>query len=377
MIGQPLRWIDAVFIFSAANGIFIAVAMILFKKGGKLARYLISALFTLHSIDMVYRFIYASKSHILFPHLAFLDVAIPFAYGPLEYLYVKIFTQQDKSFKPEYFLHFIPFIFYLGVNLDFYLLPMEYKLDSLLHPGSPVGPDIHLIAHHVKILHVALYQLLAIRLLNRYQRNIKTMYSSIEKINLQWMRRLLYTLLFIGILHYVLILVFSLFSTDFYSGALEIIHLLMAAVIFIFGYGALFQPEIFLECWKTAPRGKYRKSGLDSQMKQKYLDKLQAHMKIKQPFLDSELTLSKLAETLGIPANHLSQVINEKLHMNFYEFINRYRLEAAKKLMVHEKPRTILEIAFEVGFNSKSAFNSVFKKYLKKTPSGFRKTITR
>jgi AraC-like DNA-binding protein len=93
-----------------------------------------------------------------------------------------------------------------------------------------------------------------------------------------------------------------------------------------------------------------------------------------RPFADGNLTIQKLAEKLSVPPNHLSQTINEKLGQTFSDFINSYRVEEAKRRLLDpaSKHLSILGIAEEVGFNSKSSFNAVFKKHTNMTPSEFR-----
>ena len=88
-----------------------------------------------------------------------------------------------------------------------------------------------------------------------------------------------------------------------------------------------------------------------------------------------ELTLALFAEKVNIPSYYASQVINEKLDCNFFDFVNGYRIEAAMAMLVNPKYNhyTIVAIAFEAGFNSKSAFYSAFKKITNLTPSQFRK----
>jgi AraC-like DNA-binding protein len=100
-------------------------------------------------------------------------------------------------------------------------------------------------------------------------------------------------------------------------------------------------------------------------------------MEREQPFTDGELTIQKLAEMLSIPAPHLSQTINERLGKSFPDFINSYRVDQAKKKLLDPslKHLSILGIAEEVGFNSKSSFNSVFKKHTGMTPSEFRNAV--
>lgn len=121
-------------------------------------------------------------------------------------------------------------------------------------------------------------------------------------------------------------------------------------------------------------RKKYEKVRLTSESAEKYLKKLLHFMETEKPYLDPDICLHKLSEEMMIPHHYLSQVINSRLNRNFYDFINNYRIEEAKKILTNSKNHlTIIEVAFEVGFNSKSAFNRAFKKNVNMTPSDFKK----
>lgn len=124
-----------------------------------------------------------------------------------------------------------------------------------------------------------------------------------------------------------------------------------------------------------APKKKYSKSNLTWEQTEKYLKILLNFMETEKPYTESNLTIKILSEKVSIPQRSLSQVINEKLNQNFLDFINRYRVEEAKKQLISKDNRhnSILDIAFYVGFNSKSTFNTVFKKYVKMTPSKYKK----
>ena len=126
---------------------------------------------------------------------------------------------------------------------------------------------------------------------------------------------------------------------------------------------------------KEKKKKKYEGSGLTSAQSKAYLSQLFRFMEQEKPFLEEGLTLKDLAERTGISLRDLSRIVNEKLHKNFNDFINFYRVEEAKQLLLlqGEKEMSILDIAFEVGFNSKSSFNSVFKKQTGMTPSFFKK----
>ncbi len=97
-------------------------------------------------------------------------------------------------------------------------------------------------------------------------------------------------------------------------------------------------------------------------------------MEVDKPFLDHSLTLPRLAEKLSISIHDLSQIINERLKQNFFEFVNSHRVGEAKKILSDPEYEnlTIAAIGFETGFNSTSAFNAAFKKHTGMTPSQYR-----
>jgi len=119
---------------------------------------------------------------------------------------------------------------------------------------------------------------------------------------------------------------------------------------------------------------KYEKSALTKDMADEYVRRLIQFMDVAKPYLDPNLTLAKLAGRVSIRTHHLSQVINEQLHEGFFDFINRYRIEEAKRRLCDPSLShySIMGVANEVGFRTKSVFNSAFKKRTGMTPSEFR-----
>jgi AraC-like DNA-binding protein len=129
-------------------------------------------------------------------------------------------------------------------------------------------------------------------------------------------------------------------------------------------YLALIRPELFT--WKK----KYQNNNLTDEKKQEIIDKLIKNMEVEKIYTDSSLTLAKLSKKLGISIPYLSQIINEEFNLSFSEFVNRFRIIEAKHLLLFTHTEyTIQQIMYEVGFNSKSAFNNAFKKYTGCTPS--------
>jgi AraC-like DNA-binding protein len=145
-------------------------------------------------------------------------------------------------------------------------------------------------------------------------------------------------------------------------------------LIYAMGYLEMRRPEARTNGMGDLSVKKYEKSRLTPERSERYLGKLLNFMGTERPFMDGDLTIQKLAEKLSIPAHHLSQTINERLGQTVSDFINSYRVEEAKKKLLDPalKHLSVLGIAEEVGFNSKSSFNSVFKKHTNMTPSEFR-----
>ncbi|MCK7502842.1 MAG: helix-turn-helix transcriptional regulator [Desulfobacterales bacterium] len=126
---------------------------------------------------------------------------------------------------------------------------------------------------------------------------------------------------------------------------------------------------------ESEPGRRYERSSLTPENAALYETRLRETMEREKLFLDPELTLPKLARALDLPASHLSQVINERLGRNFFEFINGYRVDAARQRLANPAPgqQKLVAIAFDCGFNSLATFNRVFKELAGRPPSDFRK----
>jgi len=119
------------------------------------------------------------------------------------------------------------------------------------------------------------------------------------------------------------------------------------------------------------------KSKLDDERTEQIANDLLVCFEEKKPYLDESLTLTKLVEQIGVPRNQLSAVINNKFESNFYTFVNKYRVEEVKQLIADPKNKdfTILSLAYQAGFPSKSSFHDVFKKFTGMTPSEYQRKI--
>ena len=311
------------------------------------------------------------------PHLFYIPISFEFLYMPLLFFYILSMTRDDFKFKKRYLLHgglfFMSFIYisfqYLLYSADF--LRQEMSDGSLFHITEShifnVSGDIQFFIYAIISLHV----------LHSYRKRLKDSYSTVHHIDLSWLRFVLYGFITWRSLGVLQNLLWLLIRNDclilLYIASLIVFLFFISVMVF----RGLKQPQIFLGKGINSI-GKYDRAILPKDVREKYKQRLIHYMESHKPYIDSELSLRTLSEMMSIPQRHLSHVLNESLERNFFDFINRYRVDEAKKLLKEPKYQhyTVLAVAFEAGFNSKSSFNLVFKKYTKMTPSQYRKTTS-
>ncbi|MBN1271482.1 MAG: helix-turn-helix transcriptional regulator [Candidatus Aminicenantes bacterium] len=231
---------------------------------------------------------------------------------------------------------------------------------------------------YVFYTHFFIYLIACLIKIKQYQKNIKNYFSSLEKIKLTWLRT-------------IIIAYFIAWGIDLFNVVINIITLKMntflwmsifsASVMFVLANLMIFKglqyPHLFIKTQSNSNQKKYKKSPLTKDMKTRYHHRLIEYVEKEKPYLNYNLTLGELSNKAKIPVNYLSQVINEVLNKNFYTFINEYRVNEAKRMFASPKytNRSIMEILYEVGFNSKSTFYSFFQKTTGTTPSEYRKKI--
>lgn len=324
-----------------------------------------------------------------------LFAAIPLTFGPFLYIYTRTLISEYPAFKKDYWLHFIPFlIFLISLFYNRYEMPREIfinEISSGYRVGlSPLGIRVYSIT---MFLSLSTYIIWILFLLKRHSLNILNNFSySSEKINLNWLKviTVAFAFVFLSMIFSTLLRFFSIdinIRPDIFSFSAFTIF------VFIFAFYASRQPQIYSDnsaknqdiengnssalanVETISPKTRYEKSGLTVDNAESYLQILEKYMQEEKPYLDEELTIQDISQKLSIPKHHLTQVLNEKLHKNFYTFINEYRVEEVKKRMLNSqyKNLTLLAIAYDCGFNSKSGFNTIFKRLEKMTPSQFRK----
>jgi AraC-like DNA-binding protein len=299
-----------------------------------------------------------------------------FLYGPLLYLFVYYLTTNTSRFKSIHILHFLLFA-----------IAFITRVAMIIQHGRDVKePDGagELIAFELLVIQILLYNIYAIKRLDRYQHNILQTWSNIDLKDLSWLRRLL--LFITGIYAFSFLLThLLLFGIDDVTPFYILVQVAITVSIYIMSYMVLFRSNLFIpEVRRSIEIAaieeenivqepellRYRKSGLKPEQARKYLEELQSLMDKEKPFKNPDLTVYTLAQLLGISRNHLTQVLNEELKLSFFEFINAYRIEEAKSLLLHPDfaHLNLPGIAVEAGYRSKTTFFTNFRKITGHTP---------
>jgi AraC-like DNA-binding protein len=219
------------------------------------------------------------------------------------------------------------------------------------------------------------YLAMSIYLINKYREQLKESRSSIENIDLTWLKILVMGFAVVALVGVVLS--FSKVIGLFYPVQVEFLIFLglttyyadLILVCFLLFYSAVNVTSVE----KIVDRPKANDS--EYQADPEYVERINDFMEEQKPYLKSNITLDTLSELMDVPARELSAILNGHFKMNFYEFVNNFRIEEAKRIMLADtdQKKTVSDIFLEVGFNSKSVFNTFFKKNVGMTPTEFRK----
>ena len=312
--------------------------------------------------------------------------------GPLLYFYVRSFKERITWQKA--WPHLVLFVLYLFIAFWTYTeVASKYPPSDKVPPAVTRHP-LTVIPVTIRLLQRLVYYFLSRRELRSYQRSIRHLFSDISRINLGWTRWLIngYLVLVLAtMVVYSLVLQFP----DQFSLWVLMLGTLVTVYIYMAAWRGIAQPTLWQvqtgvdkekieadmqEAGKIPEhthhdeKPKPLKTGLSDDKTRDMVHKIIAAMEKEKLYKETELTLRDLAEKLQYPSYQVSQGLNEGLGKNFYDLVNGYRVEEAKRLLVDPRNTnyTILAVGFEAGFNSKTTFNTVFKKMTGLTPTDFR-----
>ena len=293
-----------------------------------------------------------------------------FIVAPIFSFAIIYFINPTKKWRRRYNLHFI-----LGISFAVFSDNLIYFENHKMHiKNSDTNLQEWLITIFIFIilpLQIIFYVGLSYYNIQKHKKNINQFSSNTKDINLKWLENILYFIAILGILLIV----------DIATHQIDFLNLALLLCIFYIGYYTIEQKEIFpftTEKTEEIIDIFVDNNAINLEKKQllaedKFIEikqKLMQSMEIDKVFLNAETNLVFLSQLIGVSTHTLSFVINQGFGENFNQFINRHRIEEAKKMILNPKMNhlSISGIGFEVGFNSKSVFNSTFKNLVGCTP---------
>lgn len=321
-------------------------------------------------------FLYGTGLALEHPNLAYLGTLVGLLQAGGLHLYARSLMYRDFRLRWQHAVHTLPFWIVSAIFLvEYYLQPVQVKLDLLSrrdHPGMLASPLLAVAIHLV----VLGYLYATIRAINRFGLDVRRIFSSLENRQLAWLRSLLvgYAVVWTVSLFYCL----AAHVLKNRAGA-EWVVTAGAVTGFVFiNYllvNALRQPVLFSglsaeESRLVASVGDVPDApDVDSD----FMARLEQHMRDAKPYLHSNLTVEQLARQLKVHPRELSRAINQGFGQNFFEFVSGYRIAEARHLLADPAVTdNILQVMYAAGFNSKSVFNTAFKKATGLTPTQYR-----
>ncbi len=306
---------------------------------------------------------------------------ITFTYGPLLYLYISFMTTPGRKFNPVELIHFVPFVVFFTVSVVFRSEPLVRDLRGFFEPDKLM--PLRMVYSVSFFLSITTYSILSFIKINKHQSNLMDLTSfTSQRITLNWLKVLAISF------YVVYIIVFILGGLKILGNYIPfdpyfVVFAFIALFSMVYSFYGIKQPVIFGEVLHNERNGekreaeKYSRSGLKDEQAEEYLTILLDYMESEKPYLDGNLTIHDLSQKTGISRHYITQVLNEIYGKNFFTFINEYRTREVIERFSDSRydHYTILAIAFDSGFNSKSTFNSFFKSQTGQTPSKYRENL--
>lgn len=296
-----------------------------------------------------------------------------FFFLPFLYLYVRRLTGNANSSRLKTVTYFIPGILYIGANLPFYLSSANSKLayfDRLYVREIMNNYDF---AEEIFASVTGLFfSIQIVRAVLKYRKQIRNEFSDVTGINLKWLLIIsINTLALVSV--GAMVVAVQLFGLNVPSAIGYLTALGSSLFIYVIGYLAMSQPDIFL----AETFYELKEESLPEKNYADYLERIRRKLAEQELYKNASLTLTELSNEIKLPAYLISKTINNELNENFHTFINRYRIERIKEALSRKDHRetSIISLAYANGYSSKSTFNLAFKKFTGMTPTSYREQI--
>jgi AraC-like DNA-binding protein len=391
---QIINDLNILWIIGASQGFLLTMFLIL-KKDRRINSPLILFVF-LTSVELFFQYIYASELIFQYPHLLYISEPFSMLSGVLIFFYARNILSGAFILRKSDLLFFIPFLLYVIYYFPSYNQSAEDKVfDIIDFYNAGISWDENLYEWIAEVIVTIPFLIFSVRLSNKYHKRIKENFSDISKISYKVVRNLVIAFAVLYFLE-ILTIILAYTKPQIAVSLNSFLFVFVIGIVYMLGYDALVRKNtetvkliyiqenqshetsevrIKTENSEIEITPKYKKNSLPDSKLNEISKKIECYITNEKPYRNPELRLNDLALLIQEHPHHVSQVINDTYKKNFYDFINFYRIEESKILLKsHEFNKfTITAIGFEVGFNSKSAFYSSFKKLANITPVQFKK----
>lgn len=375
---------DLVLLMTAIQCGFFALLLLATNAGRSPSNYFLAAFLLAHAFIPLHELIlwgavFKVKVREYYPGALFIGGFAYYVDAVLLYFYTKSLIFRDFVLKRRDFLHLLPLmLFAVFMYLSFYSKPLAERIFLIEEEIFVYGAGYISVDFVCKSLRVA-YCVLCLLLIFKYKDILKATHSNIEKVNITWLKLLVIGFVAVTVMEWALSVsklvgVINTHNLDVFeriglTGYYSVFFLVNTLIFSSMRYFSNFQP--------VRQRELPKKPANEQLLNPEFAKAIDARMRHEKSFLEPDLTLDMLADNMGLPSKELSMVINRHFGNNFYEFINHYRIEEAQRMLASPdyKHKTITEIYLDAGFNSKSVFNTFFKKLVGMTPSQYRQQI--
>ncbi len=380
MVPVRIDFFTVLIFLGAIQGLFLSGFFLFSRKEGGIANHLLGLLLFSTAAFCVDIFLGYSGYMTRVLHLVDFTEPLNFVLGPLVYLYAVVVLRDQDILTRRQYLHFLPFLIYFLYAFLFFLQTADYKFNAYIDAYYPEMPHIDAPARwhqdplglkkHVselQLVHTTIYFVMAVQHCRVW---VKAHGSGAFKKN-EPVLRVRNLLIWFGAGTVAIFAIKLFFERDL--GEFLIASVLMV-MIYAFSFYVIRRSLVF-GGQKAVKQEKYRKSALPADRVARALGRVKAVMETEHLYLSPDCSLPLLAEKAGLSTHQVSQLLNAHLGQNFYEFVAAYRIEAAQGILRDpaQGHKAIEQIAEEVGYYSKSSFNTAFKKITGQTPSQFRK----
>jgi AraC-like DNA-binding protein len=376
--------LNDILLMAASQGGLLCIVILSLPSANPAASRLLTAFVGLESLHLF--LLHLHNAHAGDPPLPLLRLlfCLRLLDGPVLYLYVRALTEQGFHFEWRQVVH----LWVLPVFLTWFaVLAADPRWLAMSTTELQRLPSTIFLSTCQSLILLG-YGLAARSRLSLHEQRLQQVLAAVETLNLRWLKWLITALVAVALFH---LLLDGLRLASVVEPQIKYLVNLSVTILLIYliSIGGLRQPKVFTEPVREAlqaiehrreaaaalgERARYQKSGLDDARIDRISERLRQLLALERCYLDPVLDLPRLARLLAVRPQELSEVIHSRFDGNFYELVNRSRVEAAKTLLQDSaaRNRKMLDIALSVGFSSQSTFYSQFKKLTGKTPVGYR-----